>query len=170
MHTSTFKMPTITWYVSLFNKMSILFLFELKDTYLHILLVNCYHCVFRFCLAKINLISVLLLGQASPTRAFTSLTKTILFLCQCKSFHIIINLGKILVLIHAKQFSKSAQTFLCSLFVCLGLYINFPSLNFILLSAFLFRTLGIQQICLYLCHLIDALRYSSHLMPLPSTK
>ena len=56
---------------------------------------------------------------------FMALMKPILFLCCHKGFFIVIYLDDILVLVHSKQVGKSAQSFLCSLLICLGLHINF---------------------------------------------
>ena len=62
---------------------------------------------------------------AAAPRVFTSLTEPILFLCHCKGLCIVIYLDDVLVLIHSKQAGKRACLFLCSLFVHLGLHINF---------------------------------------------
>ena len=53
----------------------------------------------------------------SVPQVFTSFTKPIQFLCQCKGFPIIIYLDDILVLVHSKCTGRMAYSFLCSLFV-----------------------------------------------------
>ena len=63
-------------------------------------------------------------------RIFSSLTKLILFLYWCKSFCIIIYLDGILLLIQSNHVGKRACSFLSSLWVWLGLCINYQSLDF----------------------------------------
>ena len=59
------------------------------------------------------------------------LTKSLLFLCHHKGFHVIIYLDDVLVVTHSKHAGMRAWTVLCSLVVHLGLHINFsePELN-----------------------------------------
>ena len=61
--------------------------------------------------------NVLPLWLAAAPRVFTSLTKPILFFCQCKGFHIITHLDDILVFIYSKDSAKRL--------VVLELHINF---------------------------------------------
>ena len=140
---STFKVPTIRQVWQLIEQSDYAFLL-ISRTYIWILLF-------------LNIIG---------PRAFTSIMKPILFLCQCKCFCFIISLDDILVLIHSKHVGKRAWLFFCSLLVWFGLCINFPGLNFTLVSGFVsWDCFGIGCMCLYLCHLINSLRYSNWLIP-----
>ena len=73
---------------------------------------------------------VLPFGLATATRVFKVITKSVLFLCHHKGFHIVIYLDDILFLLHSKLADRRAFSFLCSLLVHLGLLINFPNLTF----------------------------------------
>ena len=81
---------------------------------------------------------VLPFGLVTAPRIFTALAKPILFLCHCKSFHIVIFLDDILVLVYSKQAGKRAHSFLYSLLVSLGLHINFFKSDLCLTQDFLF--------------------------------
>ena len=81
---------------------------------------------------------VLPFGLATAPRVFTSLTKPFLFLCHCKSLHIVIYLDDILVPVHSEWAGRRAHSFLCSLLVHLGLHINFSKSEFCLSQTFTF--------------------------------
>ena len=82
-------------------------------------------------------------------RVFTSFIKPMLFLCQCKGLHVNIYLDDILVLICTEHAGKMAESFLCSLLVCLGLNINFAKSELCLTQHFSLRTL--LQYCGHVC-------------------
>ena len=65
------------------------------------------------------------LGWPQPLGVFTALNKLIFFLWQCMAFCIVIYLDDGLVLVCSELEGRRAQSFLCSLLVCLGLHINF---------------------------------------------
>ena len=75
---------------------------------------------------------------ATAPRVFTSLMKPILFLCHHKGLRIVIYLDDILVLVCLKQGGRRAHLFLYSLFVHLGLQINFSKLDLCLSQSFTF--------------------------------
>ena len=77
-------------------------------------------------------------GLATACQLFAALTKPILFLFHCKSFHIVIYLDDIMVLVHSKQADRRAHSFLCSLLVGLGLHINFSKSDLHLTQTFCF--------------------------------
>ena len=80
---------------------------DFKDAYMHIPIVKC-HFLFNIYLAKytLSLEGFVILAGHSP-RIFTSLTKAMLFLCQCKGLHII-HLDDNLILICSKHVGKRA--------------------------------------------------------------
>ena len=81
---------------------------------------------------------VLAFGLATAPWVCTALTKPILFLCHCKTFHIGIYLDDILVLVHSKWAGKRSHSFLSSLLVRLGLHINFSKSDLHLTQTFCF--------------------------------
>ena len=81
---------------------------------------------------------VLPFGLATAPRVFMALTKPILLLCHHKGFHIVINLDDMLVLVCSNLASRRACLFLCFLFVCLGLHINFSKTDIHLTHTFCF--------------------------------
>ena len=86
--------------------------------------------LFIFCVIQQTLsVQGLPLGLALGPRVFTSSSKAIFFLHQCKDFHIIIYLDGILVLLCSKCTGRRAQSFLCLLLVCLELHINFSKVE-----------------------------------------
>ena len=91
---------------------------------------------------------VLPFGLATAPRVFTSLMKLILFLCHHKGLHIVIYLDDILVLVHSKQAGRRACLFLCSLWVCLGLHINFSKSDLHLSQSFTFLGLCWDTVCM----------------------
>ena len=74
---------------------------------------------------KLYLQKVLPCGLATAPEVFIFLTKYIIFLCHCKRFSVIIYLHDFLVLIHSKHVAQRARYFLCSLFVCVGICMDF---------------------------------------------
>ena len=148
MHIPSFKMPTLKNVWQLIQQGDFAFSIDLQDAYLHTPIFKHHH---RFLHFVWHQWKVLPFGLATAPRVFTSLMKPILFLCYCKGLHIVIYLDDILVLVCSKWVGKRACLFLCSLLVCLGLHINFPSWTFASLSPLLFwGCVGILSTCWYL--------------------
>ena len=126
MYIASFKMPTLKNVWQLIQQGDYAFSIDLQDAYLHVPIVK-HHCQFlHFVWHNVPYQwKVLSFGLATAPRVFASLTKPILFLCHHKGLHIVIYLDDILVLICSKWTGKRAYLFLCSLYVCLGLHINF---------------------------------------------
>ena len=104
-------MPTIRQVWQLTKQGDNAFPIDLKDVYIFLLLsitIIFLHFVRQL---KPYQWKVLTFGFATTPRAFTSLTKPILFLCECNSFCFIIHLHDIMVLTHAKHATERAQTF-----------------------------------------------------------
>ena len=109
MHIPTFKIPTIRHVWQLIQQGDFAYVIDLKGTYLHICSVKCHH--HFLCFVWQNILyqwKVVPFGQGTTPRVFTSLTMLILFLFQCKGFHIIIYVDDILVLICCKHVGKRA--------------------------------------------------------------
>ena len=154
-HIPSFKMPTMIHVWQLIQCGDYAFSIDPQDADLHIPIAK-HHCYFLHFVWH-NLPyqwKVLPLGLATAAQVFTALT--ILFLCSCKGFHIVIYLNDILVLVHSKWAGRRAHLFLCSLLVRLGLPINFPSLTFASLILFVsWGYVGILSTCQYLHLLIS---------------
>ena len=84
---------------------------------------------------------VLPFGLATAPQVFTALTKPIFFLCHHKGFCFVIYLDDILVLVCSMWVGKRGCSFLCSLLVRLGLYINFSKSDLHLTQTFCFLEL-----------------------------
>ena len=138
MHVPSFKMPTLKHVQQLIQHGDYAFFIDLQDAYLHVPIVKHHHFLhFVWCNVPYQW-KVLPFGLATAPRVFTSLTKTILFLCCCKGLHIVIYLDDILVLVCSKWVDKRACLFLCSLVVHLGLHIKFSKSDLCLSQAFTF--------------------------------
>ena len=132
-------MPTLKHVWQFIQHGDYAFSIDLRDAYLHILIVKHHHHFLHFVWHNVPYQwKVLPFGLTTVTRVFTSLTKPIFFLCHHKGLHIVIFLNDIMVLIHSKQVGKRAHFFLCSLLVCLGLHINFSKSELCLSQAFCF--------------------------------
>ena len=140
-------------YGSLSSRVIFAFYIDLQDAYLHVPTVKHHRHFLCFVWHIVPYQwKVLPFGLATVPRAFTSLTKPILFLCLCKGLRIVIYLDDILVLVRSKWVGKRVHLFLCSLLVHLGLYINFSTS----LSPLLFwGYVGILSACWYLYLLIS---------------
>ena len=149
MHIPSFKMPTLKNVRQLIQQGDFAFSFDLQDAYLHVPIVQHHHCFLHFvwCNGPYQW-KVLLFGLATAPRVFISLTKPILFLCHHKGLHIVIYLDDILVLVCSKWVGKRACSFLCSLFVCLGLHINFSKSDLCLSQSFTFWGLCWDTVCM----------------------
>ena len=135
LHIPSFTMPT-TWHVwQLIQHGNYDFSIDLQESYLHIPIVKHLHHFYNL-FGTICHISgrFYLLGKLQPLRISTALTKPILFFCHHKGFCIVVYFDDILVLVCSKWAGKRAHSFLCSLLVCLGLYINFFSYTFCFLE------------------------------------
>ena len=75
-------------------------------------------------------IYLLAFGLATAQRLFTSLTESILFLCRCKSFNIVIYLGDIFILICSNWAGKRHNHFCVLNWFFLDYILIFPSLTF----------------------------------------
>ena len=129
-------MPTIRQVGQLIQQGSYNFLLILRMLSYTFLLLSI-NITFYICLAtQILSDEGFAIGLATAPRVFTSLTKSIMFLCYHKGFHVIIYLDGILVLTNSKHASKRAKTFL-SLLVCLGVHINFSMSELHLVQHFL---------------------------------
>ena len=94
-------------------------------------------------------------------RIFTSCTKPILFLCQCKGSHVTTYFEWYPSLYWLKMCWQECTNLWCSLLVHVGLHINFPILNIIPMSTF-GDCVGILRVCLYFAS--NFFRYSSWLI------
>ena len=131
MYIPTFKMPAIKQ------------VWQLKDVSLLILIDRCQSFLYFVWWSKSYKWNTLPFGLATAPRAFSSLSKPILFL-QYNKFSIIIYMGDILVIIN----SKHAGTIFGAHYWYIMVYtLIFPSLNFAALSAYVFLDhLGMQWI------------------------
>ena len=148
MHIPSFKMPTLKNVWQLIQQGDFAFSIDLQDAYLHIPIVKHHHFLHFVWHNVPYQWKVLPFGLATAPRAFTSLTKPILFLCHHKGLCIVIYLDDILVLVCSKQAGKRACLFLCSLLVCLGLHINFSKLDLCLSQSFTFLGLCLDTVCM----------------------
>ena len=73
------------------------------------------------------------------------------------SFHNVIYLDDILVLVHSKQAGKRAHSFLCFLLGWLGLHINFPKSELCLMQTFCFLWLCWDTVCMSVSLPLDKL-------------
>ena len=102
-------------------------------------IIRHYHCFLQFVWHNVPYQwKVLPFGMATAPQVFTTLTKSVLFLCLHKGFCIVVYLDDILVLVHSKQAGQRACSFLCSLLVWLGLHINFSKSDLHLTQTFCF--------------------------------
>ena len=139
MHIPSFMMPTLKHVWQVIQHGDFAFFIDLQDAYLHVPIVKHHHRFLRFVWCNVPYQwKDLPFGLATAPRVFTSLMKPILFLCCCKGLHIVIYLDDILVLIRSRQAGKRAHLFLCSLFVCLVLHINFFKSDLCLSHSFTF--------------------------------
>ena len=138
------------------------FSIDLKDIYLQIAIVKHHHHFLHFGRQHTPYQwKVLPFGLAMAPRIFISLTKLMLFLCHHNGVHDVVYLDDILVLTFSKS-GKRAHTFLYSLLVHSGLYINFSKSELKLTQKCSFLPcVGIQWACLSLCHQTNLLRSSS---------
>ena len=137
MHIPSFKMPTLKHVQQLIQHGDYTFSIDLQDAYLHIPIVKHHHCFLHFVWRNVPYQwQVLPFWLATVARAFTVLTKPILFLCHHKGFHIVIYLDDILILVCSKWAGKRAHLFLCSLLVCLSLRIIFSKSDLCLTQTF----------------------------------
>ena len=157
MHIPSFQMPTLKNVWQLIQQGDFAFSIDLQDAFLHIPIIKHHHHFLHFVWHNVPYQwKVLPFGLATAPRLFTSLTKPILFLCCHKGLCIVIYLDDILVLVCSKRAGKRACLFLCSLLVCLGLHINFPSQTFAYFSPLLFGgCVGILSTYRYLYLLIS---------------
>ena len=138
MHIPSFKMPTLKT-VQLIQQGDYAFSIDLQDAYLHVPIVKHHRQFLHFVWHNVPYQwRVLPFGLATAPRVFTSLTKSILFLCLRKGLRIVIYLDDILVLVHSKWAGIRARLFLCSLLVRLGLHINFSKSDLCLSQSFTF--------------------------------
>ena len=100
--------------------------------------------------------------MATASRVFTSLTKPMLFFCQCKGFHIIVHLDETLVLICSKHVGKMEQFFF--LFVLLVLHINFFQVRTLPHSVILFLGLFGNTVDISVS-VISLILFFSHFLP-----
>ena len=125
-HIPYFKMPTIRHVWQLIQHGDYAFYIDWQDAYWHIPIVKYHHCFLQFVWHNVPYqLKILPFGLTTAPWVFTILTKPIFFLCCHNGFCIVIYLDDIFVLVCSKQTGKRAHSFLCSLFVRLGLHINF---------------------------------------------
>ena len=149
MHIPSFKMPVIRHVQQLVQHGDCAFSIDLQDAYLHIPIVRYHHHFLQFVWHNVpHQWKVLPFGLATAPQVFTALTKAILFLCHHKGFCIVIYLDDILVLVCSKWVGKRAHSFLCSLLVRLGLYINFSKSDLCHTQPFYFLGLCWETVCL----------------------
>ena len=107
MHTPTFKMPIVRQVWQLIQHGDYAFSINLRDTYLPIPNFEQHFDFLHFLRQhKLNQLKFLPLGLVTALRVFTSLTKPVLFLCQCNDFHVLIYLDDILALTHSMNASN----------------------------------------------------------------
>ena len=149
MHIPSFKMPTLNHVWQLIQHGDYAFSIDLQDAYLHVPIVKHHHHFLHFVWCNVPYQwKVLLFGLATAPRVFMLLTKRILFLWHHKGLCIVIYLDDILVLVCSKWVGKRACLFLCSLFVCLGLHINFSKSDLHLSQTFSFFGLCWDTVCM----------------------
>ena len=150
-------MPTLKYVWQLIQQGDNSFSIDLQDAYLHVPIVKHHHLLLHFVWHNVPYQwKVLPSGLATAPRAFTFLTKPILFLCHCKGMCNAIYLDDILVLACSKWAGKRAHLFLCSLSVHLGLHINFSKSDLHSLRPLVsWGYVGILSAWQYLCLLIS---------------
>ena len=138
LHIPSFKMPTIRICSSLFS-MVIMFSPFISRILIYVFLLLNIIIFFTICLTQYAIsVEGFTLWVGHSPRVFTALTKPILFLSCCKGFHIVIYLDDIFSLVCSKLAGERAHSFLCSLLVCHGLYINFSKSDLHLIQTFCF--------------------------------
>ena len=133
-----FKMPTIRHIWQLIQHDDYAFSINLQDAYFNIPIDRHHHCSLQFVWHICHMSGRFYLLAGHSPNIFTALTKPDPFLCHHESFHIVINLDDVLVLVCSKWAGNRACSFLCSLLVWLGLYPIFSKPDLCLTQTFCF--------------------------------